>query len=92
MLWHLNPLVDLSWKRWEEEWVVFDSGSGQTHLMDALTAATLMTIEVGEIDFSGLAAQTSETLMINDGPELHKALNDIVNRLVAVGLISSQTS
>ncbi|WP_083748656.1 HPr-rel-A system PqqD family peptide chaperone [Pelomonas sp. KK5] len=45
--WALAPLVDLHWRRWEREWLVFDSGSGQTHMLDTLDALVLLMLEPG---------------------------------------------
>ena len=92
MLWRLNELVDLSWRNWQDEWVVFDTGSGQTHQLDALTAATLMTIEAGDLQISELVSQVAETLNIDVNSELNNALQGILDRLVAADLIMSTSS
>ncbi|OQW87852.1 MAG: hypothetical protein BWK72_11140 [Rhodoferax ferrireducens] len=89
MLWRLNSLVKLSWRHWQNEWVVFDAGSGHTHQMDALTAATLMTVEAGELEMSELVTQVSQTVSIELNPELALTVQEILGRLVAVGLVTS---
>ena len=44
--WRLPEGVSLLWQSWDEvEFVVFNRGSGQTHLLDAFSAAVLRRIE-----------------------------------------------
>lgn len=45
MVWVLNALVILHWRNFDAEWLVFEQTSGQTHLLTALQAATLMCIQ-----------------------------------------------
>ena len=88
MTWSLNALASsLHWRRWHDEWVVFDVGSGQTHQMDTLTAATLMMFESGPSDIPRLASQLADELSLPNNPELSTALTGIVERLVAAGLM-----
>lgn len=39
--WRVDPTASISWHAFGDAWVVFDNGSGQTHRLDALTAAVL---------------------------------------------------
>ena len=36
--WTLNPLVALYWQHFDGDWVIYDEGSGQTFVVDALMA------------------------------------------------------
>ena len=85
----LNPLVSLHWRCWDNEWLVFDVGSGLTHQLDTLTAVTLLTIEAGSIELSPLVQKISDELQLPVGNELSNALSPIIERLIAVGLIES---
>jgi len=45
-IWRLPAGVSLLWQSWDEdEVIVFNRGSGQTHLLDAFSAAVLRRIE-----------------------------------------------
>ena len=83
----LNALASLHWRCWSGEWAVFDVGSGQTHQMDTLTAATLMVLEAGAVNFSDLASQIADELLLPNDGEMVAALNDKLNQLLAIGLI-----
>lgn len=90
MVWQLNALASLHWRCWDDEWAVFDVGSGQTHQMDTLTAVTLMMIEAApESDFSGLVSRVAEELLIPGNQALSDALSAVLARLAAAGLIES---
>lgn len=68
---------------------MFDAGSGQTHLMDALTAATLMLIEASPVDLNGLASRLSEELLLPGNQALQDALGVVLERLASAGLIET---
>ena len=45
-IWRLPKDVSLLWQSWDEdEFIVFNRASGQTHLLDAFSAAVLRRIE-----------------------------------------------
>ncbi len=89
VVWHLNELASLHWRCWDGEWVVFDVGSGQTHQMDTLTAATLLTVEACAGDIDRLVSQIANHLAVPDDHELSNAVQGVLERLAATGLIES---
>jgi PqqD family protein of HPr-rel-A system len=55
-VWRLPSGVSLLWRSWDEdEVIVFNRGSGQTHLLDAFSAAVLRHIEASPTTTSDLA-------------------------------------
>lgn len=50
----LRPGVSLSWREWPPHVLVFDSASGNTHLLDQPSAAVLRAIESGPATTSAL--------------------------------------
>lgn len=89
MTWCLNSLASLHWRCWDEEWAVFDVGSGQTHQMDTMTAVVLMTVEASSVDTSELMLRLADDLLIPHNRELLDTLNGILERLATAGLIES---
>lgn len=75
-VWRLAPRVDLHWRRWDAEWVVFDAGSGQTHKTDTLTAMTLMVLEDGPAGPPAIQGAIARELELGD-----EALADVSARL-----------
>lgn len=88
-IWKLNSLASLYWRCWNDEWAVFDVGSGETHQMDTLSAATLMMLEAGAIDLSRLLKLLAEELLLPNSQELSIAVSDILRNLEIAGLIES---
>ena len=43
--WGLNPACILHWKYWEEDYILFNEASGQTHFLNELGAAILKLFE-----------------------------------------------
>jgi PqqD family protein of HPr-rel-A system len=87
----LGTLVSLHWRNWDDEWVVFDSGSGQTHNVDHLSAAILTLIETGAITERELLSQLSQASGVS-GPEWRQAIHIAIGRLGEIGLIESELS
>ena len=89
MGWQLRSLVELHWHRWDDEWVAFDVGSGQTHQMDTLSAVTLLFLENSPADAQELATQVAKELRIPESSEYLNSLGDILGRLETSGLIET---
>ncbi len=88
----LNPLVQLHWRDFDGDWVLFEALSGQTHQLDAVTAAVLMCFESGaSLSRPDLLA----TLAIDFGitmPATEAApIWAVLDQLAALGLVIPHT-
>ncbi|MCP5158109.1 MAG: HPr-rel-A system PqqD family peptide chaperone [Gammaproteobacteria bacterium] len=36
MFWRINPACNLRWRRWDDQFIVFNAASGQTHYLSEL--------------------------------------------------------
>lgn len=81
----LHPQLDLHWKQWDGDWVVFESVSGQTASFDALEAAAIGCFEQSALDLPLLAATMAADLGVPPGPELEQHLQAFVEDLVLRG-------
>lgn len=81
----LHPLLDLNWKQWDGEWVVFESVSGQTASFDALEAAAIGCFEHAALDLQALTATMADDLGISPGPDLEQHLQAFVEDLFLRG-------
>ena len=84
-------MASLKWRCWNDEWAVFDVGSGQTHQMDTLTAATLMIIETAPASTDDILSQVSGDFIIPNDGALSDVLSIILTRLEDTGLIESES-
>lgn len=77
-VWRLNRNSSLHFRRWDDQWAVFDTGSGQTHEIDSIIAVTLMHCEgdwIGLADISaGVALDLDLISVENLSEKLHKVL------------------
>jgi PqqD family protein of HPr-rel-A system len=85
--WHLNPLSTLSWRRWGDEWVAFDSGADDTHQLDPIAAVALMCFEEGPHDLAALTAQVAVELELPHDETLSQRLAELVQQFAQLGLI-----
>ncbi|HUK60065.1 MAG TPA: HPr-rel-A system PqqD family peptide chaperone [Stellaceae bacterium] len=88
----LNRLSSLSWRQFGAEWAFFDEGSGDTHVVDAVAAATLMCIEAGTFDASALAEQVAVELDLEPSEALSQGVAASVERFTILGLIEPAAS
>lgn len=80
-IWQRAPLLIRSW---QGETVVFHRESGDTHLVDELTARVLRRLDAGALDEAQLAA----CLDVEGGADFR----DMLNHLAASGLISCRSA
>ena len=88
--WALTRQAPLIWQSWDDnEYVVYSSASGDTHLINEVTAEVLRQLERSELEFSELARNVAETL----GTELNRETETYVARLLVyldqIGLVES---
>lgn len=67
--------------------MVFDVGSGQTHLLDEITAAVLASLENAPCDTETLLALAVQESAVSDHVFWSEALTTVLERLVAAELI-----
>lgn len=78
--------ASLHWQRWEQDFIVFDAGSGHTHQLDALTASALLAIEESSSSTDVLMAWLVVDLSL-PVEALQLALPTVIEQLRSVGLI-----
>lgn len=89
-LWRLNPSVRLNWRVLDDEWIVFESRSGQTHLLPAHAAAMLMALEAGNLlSDADLLTHLERSLEWSASP---KVIKGVVDEFARLGLIVPATS
>ena len=84
-VWCLTRGVKLLWRSWDDEVVVYNVTSGQTHLLDAFSAAVLKEIEASPRTLEQLAGHFTESLD-TDRDALAPRLAEITSRFRELGL------
>jgi PqqD family protein of HPr-rel-A system len=88
----INSLLQLHWRPFGDEWVLFEAVSGHTHQMDTLTAVTLMMFAQTSVQLPELVSQVAAELELPVNQALSDTLSGILERLAAAGLIESVVS
>ncbi len=84
-VWRLPEGVRLLWRSWDDEVIVYNVASQQTHLLDAFSAAALREIEAAPKTAEALGRCLAEALDTDRG-ELSARLAEICARFVELGL------
>jgi PqqD family protein of HPr-rel-A system len=78
----------LTWRSWDEdECVVFSDLSGDTHLVNRVTAEVLRHLERAELDLPELARRVATALGTEPGADFETHLAQLLAHLDAIGLV-----
>ncbi len=90
-VWCLPTGAELLWQTWDDEVIVFNTASGQTHLLDALSAAVLEEIENRPGDVDRLALRLAERFEL-DTEALPRRLGEVCKHFDELGLVEPRRS
>jgi len=85
--WRIVPGVRLHWRSWEDEFVVYDSDSGDTHLLNQVSGDILKVLESESPTISDLAVRLAESQKVQPDGELSAYLERLLAKLERLGLI-----
>ena len=83
----LNPATSLHWATWDDEYVVFDEGSGRTHQMDSVRAFVLNSLYEGVQNFDKLLSELTSIPSLTHDFHLIELLEAILNEFRTHGLV-----
>lgn len=72
--------------------MVFDRGSGQTHLINPVSAATLMQFGAQSLSFEQLLDRVAADMSLTNSSELASAVSTAIEQLVGLGLLESASA
>jgi PqqD family protein of HPr-rel-A system len=85
--WRVPMGFSLHWQSWDDEFVVYNSGSGDTHLLDSVAAEALQSLERESANLSELAGKVAASLEINLDDNLSAYLERLVSDFHRLGLV-----
>jgi len=77
----------LLWREWEGESVVFNSGSGQTHFLNAVSAEALRAMEETSMTTAALVEHFLELMPESEPDALARQMDRLVRDFAELGLI-----
>ena len=90
--WRIVPDFVLYWRLWEDQYIVYNSGSGHTHVLDPLTAFLIQQITKHDCGTAELIQQLRALLDIEVKEESDQKLRQTLLRLEQLGLIEALTA
>ena len=87
--WRLLQNADFHWKRWDDLFTLYNSGSGQTHVLDPLAVLLIQLIGEGSRNTSELLQQMVAQLDVEASEEFREKLQETLSQLNALGLIEA---
>lgn len=88
-LYKINPATSLHWASWDDEYVVFDEGSGQTHQMDSVRAFILNTLSEKSRNFDDLVSELASIPSLTASGQLNGLIEKVLNELCTHGLVEA---
>jgi PqqD family protein of HPr-rel-A system len=85
--WRIVPNATIYWQTWDDDCIVFNSVSGQTHLLDPVPALLLRQVDEGCSDRELLLNGTARLLDIELSTETRAWLDQALKQLDDAGLI-----
>ena len=85
--WKVNPEFPLQWQVWDDEFVLYNTGSGDTHLLDTLAAEVLQSLEIESADLLELIDRVAASLRIEPDSKFSAYLEQLLSDLHKLGLI-----
>lgn len=89
-IWRPLPDSELLWQTWDDETVVYNTASGQTHLLDALSAAALREIERSPGTLPQLSRRLAKAFRV-PVHDVSQRMPEILMRFDALGLAGPQS-
>ena len=86
-MWRITKGCQLLWRRWDEEYIVYNSGSGHTHLLDGFGAGLLRCLEEHPSNSQQLATEMGEELEPDKTPAVTNIIEALLTRFQDLGLV-----
>lgn len=83
----ISPSVNLHWRCWGDEYVVFDEASGYTHQLDPVRAFVLNFLGTGFYPFEVVLTELTTIPALVEVPELSELLKVILGEFITHGLV-----
>jgi PqqD family protein of HPr-rel-A system len=87
--WQAVPHIDLHWRFLEEHYLLYNSGSGHTHVLDPIAALLVRQITDRCRETTELVEGIGELLNLEPTEEFRTSLQQTLWQLEALGLIES---
>ena len=84
--WRIPPDLELHFRSWDEEFIVYNSGSGDTHLLTALAAEILLALQESPAAAADLSRRVAASFNTEPDPQFVLTLEKVLADLGGLGL------
>ncbi len=88
-IWHIPAGQEILWRHWEGDYVIFNSLSGETHILDITSGKVLKRIMKGPSTTEGIRSEIGDFLEVRNNSELARAVDKILSGLEDAGLVEA---
>ena len=89
-LWKVRDGDQLRWRCWDDEHVVFDPLSGDTHVLNEIAALALKRLDAGALDCSDLSERIAAELDLQADEAMFRHMERLLLKFEDLGLIEPQ--
>jgi PqqD family protein of HPr-rel-A system len=85
--WQITPGQALLYRAWDDEFVLYNNLSGDTHLLGVDAIQLLLTLQDGAADPAALAASLRARCGFEDEPDLEGQVGGLLDELALLSLV-----
>jgi len=90
--WAVPDANALAWRVWDDEFLVYNTASGQTHHLNFLAGEALRSLEAEAADISELVRRLANQFEIAENSPPLQMIDRLIRELDELGLIAPTTS
>ena len=90
LIWRVSPSTRLVWRRWGDEFVVFNVASGQTHYLNGLAARVLQYFQDQAATAEELIDDIRRSIPQGGDLSILDQVRDLLAKFDSLGLIAPQ--
>lgn len=88
MRWRIREGAEFLWRTWDsEEILVYDTFTGDTHLVNRVTSEALRSLQLSPCDPAELSQRIAESLGVENEPVFDASVRDLLAHLDRIGLV-----
>lgn len=85
--WKVPSGFELHWRTWDDEFVVYNTGSGDTHLLDPVAAHVLQVLEREPLSLTLLTGRVAASFELEQDIQLSSYLERLLSLFERLGLV-----
>jgi PqqD family protein of HPr-rel-A system len=78
---------DLLWRQWDDDYVVYNGASGDTHVLNVVAGEALRSLEASPADARELAGRVATSLALTLNDELVARMGLLIGEFENLGLV-----